>query len=73
MFGRPVREPNFVPFNDLVISSEPIDLDGVPVTAGEADLGAFVSFTCGSNQWTVGGAGSGDRVEPGAARPSRAN
>ena len=57
-----------VPFNDLVLSSEPIELDGAPAIAGEADLGPFVAYTCGDRIWTFGGAGAGDRANPEAVR-----
>ena len=59
----PSTDPPYVPFNDLVISSEPVDIAGLlPATAGEADLGPFVAFTCGDATWTLGGAGLGDRA-----------
>lgn len=57
-----------VPFNDLVLSSEPIDLDGAPATAGDADLGPFVALSCGDRIWTFGGAGAGDRPTADAVR-----
>lgn len=57
-----------VPFNDLVLSSEPIELDGAPAVAGEADLGPFVAYICGDRIWTFGGAGAGDRATPDAVR-----
>ena len=60
----PSVEPVHVPFNDLVISSEPIDLGGLPATAGDADLGPFVAFTCGEHTWAVGVAGLGERATP---------
>lgn len=57
-----------VPFNDLVLSSKPIELDGAPVVAGEADLGPFVAYSCGERIWTFGGAGSGDRPTASAVK-----
>lgn len=57
-----------VPFNDLVLSSEPIELDGAPAIAGAADLGPFVAYTCGGRVWTFGGAGAGDRPTADAVR-----
>ncbi len=57
-----------VPFNDLVLSSEPIELDGAPAIAGDADLGPFVAYTCGDRIWTFGGAGAGDRAPTEAVR-----
>lgn len=57
-----------VPFNDLVLSSEPIELDGAPAVAGEADLGPFVAYTCGDRIWSFGGAGAGDRPTASAVR-----
>lgn len=54
---------SYVPFNDLVTDSEPIQIGGLPATAGTADLGPFVAFTCGPNVWNLGGVGpaGGDR------------
>lgn len=37
----------FVPLNDSVLWSQPSEVDGHPVTVGEADPGLFVAFTCG--------------------------
>lgn len=48
--------------DDLVITSRPEALDGLPVVVGEADLGAFVAFACGGSGWAVGGMGAGDRA-----------
>ena len=64
----PPGSTDTVPFNDLVLSSEPIDLDGAPATAGDADLGPFVAFSCGDRIWTFGGAGVGDRPTAEAVR-----
>lgn len=55
-------------FNDVVLSSEPIELDGAPAVAGEADLGPFVAYTCGGRIWSFGGAGAGDRPPDEAVR-----
>lgn len=57
-----------VPFNDLVLSSEPTELEGAPAVAGEADLGPFAAYTCGDRIWTFGGAGAGDRATAEAVR-----
>lgn len=62
VYGTARVEPVFVPFNDLVIDSEPIEIAGSRATAGEADLGPFVSFTCGDTLWTIGGGGMGERT-----------
>ncbi|HTO02005.1 MAG TPA: hypothetical protein VL068_15165 [Microthrixaceae bacterium] len=73
VFGGPIEKNTFdhegqprvfVPFNDYVTSSAPSEVGGAPVTTGEADLGAFLAFTCGENLWTLGGAGMGDRSTP---------
>lgn len=64
----PTDDPPFVPFNDLVIDSAPAEIAGAPVTEGEADLGPFAAFTCGSRVWTFGGAGAGDRVDASVIR-----
>ena len=64
----PPGSTDTVPFNDLVKSSEPIDLAGAPATAGEADLGPFVAFSCGDRIWTFGGSGAGDRPTVDAVR-----
>lgn len=64
----------FVPFNDYVLSSAPSEIDGAPVTTGEADLGAFIAFTCGENLWTLGGAqGVAAGLEPGLGMGDRSN
>lgn len=64
----PAEDPPFVPFNDLVLESTPGEIAGLPVTEGEADLGAFVAFTCGGHVWALGGAGAGDRTPIGELR-----
>ena len=64
----PSNAPPYVAFNDLVIDSQPSDLDGLPVTVGTADLGPFLAFTCGDYAWSLGGAGAGDRAEPAELR-----
>lgn len=64
----PPGSSDTVPFNDLVLSSEPIDLDRAPALAGQADLGPFVAYTCGDRIWTFGGAGTGDRATNDAVR-----
>lgn len=66
--GSPLTQPVSIPFNDTVRSSEPIEIDGAPAIAGEADLGPFVAFTCGAHLWTLGGAGLGDRPTADAVR-----
>jgi hypothetical protein len=66
--AQPLAAPATVPFNDQVVSSGPIDIDGAPAIAGEADLGSFVSFTCGDAVWTFGGGGLGDRAAPSTVR-----
>lgn len=69
IFGTPIDpsgtgDPPYVAFNDLVTESHQADLDGLPVVVGEADLGAFLAFTCGDQVWSLGGAGDGERAEP---------
>lgn len=62
VIGLPAADPPFVPFIDQLIEAEPIDVLGSPAVAGEADLGPFVSFTCGGDVWAIGGAGIGERA-----------
>lgn len=64
----PPGTTDMVPLNDLVRSSELIELDGAPAVAGEADLGPFVAYTCGDRIWTFGGTGAGDRSTAEAVR-----
>lgn len=65
--GSPIHPPGepYVWFNDLVIDSQPSDLDGLPITIGTADMGSFLAFTCGEHVWSLGGYGiDGDRADP---------
>lgn len=49
----------FVPFNDLVLSSEETSVAGAHATSGDANGSRFLAFTCGAHLWTLGGPGMG--------------
>lgn len=58
----PVSGAASVWFTDLVTEAAPTAIGSIPAVTGEADIGAFVAYTCGAHVWSFGGAGTGDRT-----------